>query len=120
MLCSNSFSFADCENVACWTPRELSNFLAAQISNKSYFEASLLILLHLVNINTIALGINRVVALTGLEFTFRVGVDCESVVVGFPVYTVEIEDLTLDEDLLLRELVAFCVVEIEKFNTVLS
>lgn len=46
--------------------------------------------------------------------------DCESVVVGFPVHTVEIEDLTLDEDLLLRELVAFCVVEIEKFNTVLS
>ena len=42
-----------------------------------------------------------------------------SVVIWFPVHAVEVMYLTLDENLLLWELIAFRVVKIEKFHAVL-
>jgi len=47
-------------------------------------------------------------------------VNSQSVVVGFPINTIEIMDLSFDKYLLLREKVASRVVDVKKFNAVLS
>jgi hypothetical protein len=58
-----TFLFANHKNVTGRAPRELSNFLARVVADQLNLETSLLILCHLVDIDTVSLSVEGVITL---------------------------------------------------------
>jgi len=92
---------ANNKNVSRWWPTEVSNLLRRVIADKFDLKPSLLVLSHLINVDTVPFRIERVVSFVGFNFALRESMYCELMVFWLPNESCKLVDLSLDEDLLM-------------------
>lgn len=77
---------------------------------------ALFVLYHLVDIDTVAFCVKGQLLLACLGFTFSIRMDGQVVVVGLPNQAVELQNLTLNENLLVSHGVDVVWCQVENFN----
>jgi hypothetical protein len=87
-------------------------------ANKFDIEAGLLIVSHLIDVDTVALGVDLVVNAASFHLLGGKSVDSKSMVVGLPVDASEVVDIAINMNLLVRNN-SVASGEVEKLNSVL-
>ena len=103
--------FADGEDIANTRPGKIGNLFSWVESDEFDCEASLLVVLKLVDVDTVSFGINSV-----LDFAFNLlflgqSVDSDLAIVWFKIDSSELEDIPLDSNLLMWDHVSLVDVE---------
>jgi hypothetical protein len=89
------------------------------VPNQFNSKARLLVLMHLINVNTLSFCINRVVSLASLKLTFCKSMNSKSMVVRLPDQTSEFIHLALNINWLVGNLVIIWIAQVKKLNAVL-
>jgi len=108
---SHAFGLADGEQFTSRRPADVLHLLRGMEAEALDLEASVLVLVALVKIDTSSHGSVRVVSLACFNFSLGVGVNGEASVDRLPLDSVEISDITVDGNNLVRDTVRLSEVE---------